>query len=243
MTTKRLLDFERFVRFLAERPLKRKSNMANMIEPCCAERQLPQLLREKKGHAVMLQTSGDVTVTAMTKAVSGMTGRGHRMTLWVPEVTKETLAFVAKGIRLGTMRGVRLLTRDDQRELVREVLADVIGMVSQEHGAVEVVYGVDETLTDDVLMFDGPQGVVVLHGTMVQNVEPGLHMYGGIFATDAAIVTAVIGDAIESRTRLRGASVVAEQPDEAPADATGDVAGSVVDTPDEKPAKKKKTKE
>jgi hypothetical protein len=96
---------------------------------------------------------------------------------------------------------------------------------------------------------------VVLHGTMVQKVEPGLHLYGGIFATDAAIVTAVIGDAIESRTRLRGASVVAEQPDEAPADsqpstadvapadATGDVAGSVVDTPDEKPAKKKKTKE
>lgn len=214
-----------------------------MIEPCCAERQLPQLLREKKGHAVLLQTSGDVTVTAMTKAVSGMTGRGHRMTLWVPEVTKETLVFVAKGIRLGTMRGVRLLTRDDQGELVREVLADVIGMVSQEHGAVEVVYGVDETLTDDVLMFDGPQGVVVLHGTMVQKVEPGLHLYGGIFATDAAIVTAVIGDAIASRTRLRGASVVAEQPDEAPADATGDVAGSVGDTPDEKPAKKKKTKE
>lgn len=189
----------------------------------------------------MLQTSGDVTVTAMTKAVSGMTGRGHRMTLWVPEVTKETLAFVAKGIRLGTMRGVRLLTRDDQSELVREVLADVIGMVSQEHGAVEVVYGVDETLTDDVLMFDGPQGVVVLHGTMVQKVEPGLHLYGGIFATDAAIVTAVIGDAIESRTRLRGADVVSEQRTDT--DGTDDVAGSVGDTPDEKPAKKKKTKE
>ena len=184
-----------------------------MIEPCCAERQLPQLLREKKGHAVLLQTSGDVTVTAMTKAVSGMTGRGHRMTLWVPEVTKETLAFVAKGIRLGTMRGVRLLTREDQSELVREVLADVIGMVSQEHGAVEVVYGVDDTLTDDVLMFDGPQGVVVLHGTMVQKVEPGLHLYGGIFATDAAIVTAVIGDAIESRTRLRACSMTnSEEP-------------------------------
>ena len=233
-----------------------------MIEPCCAERQLPQLLREMKGHAVMLQTSGDVTVTAMTKAVSGMTGRGHRMTLWVPEVTKETLVFVAKGIRLGTMRGVRLLTRDDQGELVREVLADVIGMVSQEHGAVEVVYGVDETLTDDVLMFDGPQGVVVLHGTMVQKVEPGLHLYGGIFATDADIVTAVIGDAIESRTRLRGADVISEQrtdtdgtdEGEEPAssvvseqrtdtDGTDDVAGSVVDTPEEKPAKKKKTKE
>ena len=236
--------------------------MANMIEPCCAERQLPQLLREKKGHAVMLQTSGDVTVTAMTKAVSGMTGRGHRMTLWVPEVTKETLAFVAKGIRLGTMRGVRLLTREDQGKLVREVLADVIGMVSQEHGAVEVVYGVDETLTDDVLMFDGPQGVVVLHGTMVQKVEPGLHLYGGIFATDADIVTAVIGDAIESRTRLRGADVISEQrtdtdgtdEGEEPAssvvseqrtdtDGTDNVAGSVGDTPDEKPSKKKKTKE
>ena len=225
-----------------------------MIEPCCAERQLPQLLREKKGHAVLLQTSGDVTVTAMTKAVSGMTGRGHRMTLWVPEVTKETLAFVAKGIRLGTMRGVRLLTREDQGELVREVLADVIGMVSQEHGAVEVVYGVDETLTDDVLMFDGPQGVVVLHGTMVQKVEPGLHLYGGIFATDADIVTAVIGDVIESRTRLRGADIISEQRTDTDGtnggeeqrtdtDGTDDVAGSVVDTPEEKPAKKKKTKE
>ena len=33
----------------------------NIIEPCCAERQLGQLLREAHGHAALFQTNGDVT--------------------------------------------------------------------------------------------------------------------------------------------------------------------------------------
>ena len=62
--------------------------MENIIEPCCAERDLPALLREQKGRAVMFQTYGDVTFEIMMKSVASMAGNDHlTVTLAVEEVT------------------------------------------------------------------------------------------------------------------------------------------------------------
>lgn len=63
-------------------------NMTTIIEPCCAERQLPALLREQKGRAVLFQTYGDVTFDNILKSVSSMAGNDHlTMTLCCREVT------------------------------------------------------------------------------------------------------------------------------------------------------------
>jgi hypothetical protein len=60
----------------------------NIIEPCCAERQLPALLREQKGRAVLFQTYGDVTFDNILKSVSSMAGNDHlTLTLAAREVT------------------------------------------------------------------------------------------------------------------------------------------------------------
>jgi hypothetical protein len=60
----------------------------NIIEPCCAERQLPALLREQKGRAVLFQTYGDVTFDNILKSVSSMAGNDHlTVTLAAREVT------------------------------------------------------------------------------------------------------------------------------------------------------------
>ena len=62
--------------------------MTTIIEPCCAERQLPALLREQKGRAVLFQTYGDVTFDNILKSVSSMAGNDHlTMTLACHEVT------------------------------------------------------------------------------------------------------------------------------------------------------------
>jgi hypothetical protein len=62
--------------------------MTTIIEPCCAERQLPALLREQKGRAVLFQTYGDVTFDNILKSVSSMAGNDHlTMTLCCREVT------------------------------------------------------------------------------------------------------------------------------------------------------------
>lgn len=62
--------------------------MTTIIEPCCAERQLPALLREQKGRAVLFQTYGDVTFNNILKSVSSMAGNDHlTLTLAAREVT------------------------------------------------------------------------------------------------------------------------------------------------------------
>lgn len=62
--------------------------MTTIIEPCCAERQLPALLREQKGRAVLFQTYGDVTFDNILKSVSSMAGNDHlTMTLCCREMT------------------------------------------------------------------------------------------------------------------------------------------------------------
>ena len=51
--------------------------MTPFIEPCCADRQLPALLRENKSHAALFQTAGDITFDHILKAVSSMAGNNH----------------------------------------------------------------------------------------------------------------------------------------------------------------------
>jgi len=46
----------------------------NIIEPCCAERQLGQLLREAHGQAALFQTNGDVTAKLFIKDTMLLSG-------------------------------------------------------------------------------------------------------------------------------------------------------------------------
>lgn len=90
--------------------------MEYIIEPCCAERQLPALLREQKGRAVMFQTYGDVTFEIMLKSVASMAGNDHlTVTLAVEDVTD----------RIG-----RTLRRYEEREWIttlRLIEGDMVG--------------------------------------------------------------------------------------------------------------------
>ena len=226
--------------------------MTTIIEPCCAERQLPALLREQKGRAVLFQTYGDVKLTAMTKAVSGMTGRGHRMTLAVPQVTKETLQFAAKGIRLGTMTALRLITRDDQSALIREHLAALTSAapasaavpVASASGpasapAVAAVppaspiidYAIDPALAFSLLMFDGPQGVVILQGDILQAVTPALRLYAGQFATDPAAIKPITAT-IDALFRARRAPAAVPEAAVPEASASGSAPAVPTATPE-----------
>lgn len=78
--------------------------MTTIIEPCCAERQLPALLREQKGRAVLFQTYGDVTFDNILKSVSCMAGNDHL-----------TLTLAARAV---TDRMQRTLQRYQQRQWI-----------------------------------------------------------------------------------------------------------------------------
>ena len=65
----------------------------NIIEPCCAERQACFLLREERGHAVLMQTNGDVTIAKWLQAVMLLSGdRPRTLTLWLPPTAVPSVA-------------------------------------------------------------------------------------------------------------------------------------------------------
>jgi hypothetical protein len=93
--------------------------MMNIIEPCCAERQLPQLLREQKGRAVLFQTYGDVTFENILHSVSCMAGNDHlTMTLACGEVTQKMQRTLQRYQDRQWITTLHLLTDDLEGETI-----------------------------------------------------------------------------------------------------------------------------
>lgn len=93
--------------------------MIDIIEPCCAERQLPALLREQKGRAALFQTYGDVTFGKLLKSVSCMAGDDHlTMTLAVREVTGKMRRTLQDYQNRQWITTLRVLTDDLNGEVI-----------------------------------------------------------------------------------------------------------------------------
>ena len=93
--------------------------MTHFIEPCCADRQLPALLRESQPRAVLFQTAGDVTFDQLLKAVSSMAGNNIlTMTLAVPEVTAKMQKTIDHYQQREWITTVNVLTNDLNGQLV-----------------------------------------------------------------------------------------------------------------------------
>ena len=93
--------------------------MTTIIEPCCAERQLPALLREQKGRAVLFQTYGDVTFDNILKSVSSMAGNDHlTLTLAAREVTDRMQRTLQRYQQRQWITTLRVLTDDLLGEVI-----------------------------------------------------------------------------------------------------------------------------
>lgn len=96
------------------------------IEPCCAERQLPRLLKEQ-GMA-FFQTSGDVTVRHLMKSVGCMVKNGCTMWLMAASVDVELLRVIRHWQERGWVAQVRLMTREDcEAAVAGEMAIRVVG--------------------------------------------------------------------------------------------------------------------
>ena len=92
------------------------------IEPCCAERQLPALIRESRG-LCFFQTAGDVTIEKLFQATASLVSNDPKaMLLVVPEADLQLLRFLAYAFRRSWLRALLLLTQPAQKELVETEL-------------------------------------------------------------------------------------------------------------------------
>jgi hypothetical protein len=173
----------------------------NIIEPCCAERQLGHLLRENAGHAILLQTNGDVTLAKWMQATMLLSGdRPRTLTIAMPACTEKTMATVAKYLQLGWVGTLRLLTTQQIPAELLQHLADKTGCPLPDLLR-RLELAEDAAGPEGLLMFSGSNGTVAVQGAMTDAPVPGLHLYAAVMGRTIGAAVRSVTDAWEARFR------------------------------------------
>ena len=181
----------------------------NMIEPCCAERQLAQLLRETARHAVMFQTNGDVTATHFIKDTMLLAGdRPRTLTIAADTLPVEAMRLVARYARLGYIAALRLMIPQTE---------DISGMIAGIACPVEVAVIPEGVTVPALMIWSGTPNTVVIQGVMPDVTTPALHLYTGLLCGCNSLTLRSATDAFEALFRSRRTDVTKnDAPDPAP---------------------------
>lgn len=150
------------------------------IEPCCCDRQLPALLRERR--TAFFQTNGDVTVQKFMGAVGCMAGQPSELWLMLPAVDFALLRTLRQWFQRGWISSLHLLTQENQEaEVMAELGAATAGENASEENGAAVDYAHDPLVIDGLLAFIGPEHVVAVQGAMLTKVDFSLSLYAASF--------------------------------------------------------------
>lgn len=164
-----------------------------MIEPCCCERQLPQLLKEANGMTMMF-TNGDVTLDHFFRSVSSLAGTRHKMMLVMTEPDVQVMRWLRYWLQRGWTTEVQLTTKVDCKELVQTELEGLTERIS---------LAIDDTLQSELVSFEGDGGTVVVAGRMLSEMAAGLTTYACYSGKGRGIVAELL-EAVEARHRVKG---------------------------------------
>lgn len=187
-----------------------------LIESCCTERLLPALLREAKGGAATWLTMGDVTLKRYSESLARLAGNRTQTTLVVRRPDLQMMRWAKRWLDMGWTTELRIMSREDCRELVREELS---GHMSK------VVLAVDETVDDEMLSWEGELGTVVVCGRMLSVVEAGIKTYAGYFGVERGVMRELL-EATEARIKRHRVDI---SPSTGDATQNGDSPRSAID--------------
>lgn len=179
------------------------------IEPCCAERQLPALIRESRG-LCFFQTAGDVTIEKLFQATASLVSNDPKaMLLVVPEADLQLLRFLAYAFRRSWLRALLLLTQTAQRELVETELQPYLQAV---HYAADpmVLDGLYVVASEQLRVKSEELGaqsgekkkVLILQGPILSHPDPSLCQYVACLTTSNDTVRQA-SDAAVAKLRLK----------------------------------------
>lgn len=161
------------------------------VEHCCCERQLPKLLREKD---IFFQTSGDVTVAHLMKAIGCMVENGSAMWLVIPDVDVNLLRTIRHWFSREWIIALHLLTNAPRHALVKQEL----------DGCPNVEYAADDMITDGFLAFCGKENTVAVQGAMLLEKQFSTRLYAGWYGQrDGAKFDALLKP-FASKMRVKG---------------------------------------
>lgn len=144
------------------------------IEPCCCDRQLPQLLRQQRG-ATLFQTNGDVTATHLLKAVCCMVEYGNELWLAADALDLQLLRLLRHWHERNWIDHLWLITKEDQTDTVTAELSATYS----DH----LHYVYRDTLATQLFCYLGPKHALVVQGEirLTPCTSPQLTTYSAIF--------------------------------------------------------------
>ena len=152
------------------------------IEPCCCDKQLPALLRERR--TAFFQTNGDVTVQKFMGAVGCLAGQPSELWLMLPAVDLALLRTLRQWFQRGWINSLHLLTQENQEKMVMGELGEAVqcaAVAQQPTKQVAVDYAHDPLVLDGLMAFIGPTDVVAIQGAMLTQVDFSLSLYAAAF--------------------------------------------------------------
>ena len=161
------------------------------IEPCCCDKQLPALLRERR--TAFFQTNGDVTVQKFMGAVGRMAGQPSELWLMMPQVNLALLRTLRQWFQRGWINSLHLLTQENQETMVMGELGEAalasarpLGRFAPQRTPAEgtagaVDYAHDPLVLDGLMAFIGTTDVVAIQGAMLTQVDFSLSLYAAAF--------------------------------------------------------------
>lgn len=185
----------------------------NIIEPCCAERQLGQLFREAHGHAALFQTNGDVTAKLFIKDTMLLSGdRPRTLTIATREMPQEAMRFISRYASLGYIATLRLMVHESDLAL-HPAFPDC---------EVQLALLPDDKPVPELMMWRGSSHTVIIQGTMPDTVSPALHLYGGQLGGNNSPAIHAATAAFEALFRARRTELEAPVVSGSPADNDAD---------------------
>jgi hypothetical protein len=172
--------------------------MTNIIEPCCAERQLGQLFREAHGHAALFETNGDVTAKLFIKDTMLLSGdRPRTLTIAASEMPQEAMRLISRYAQLGYIATLRLMVHESDLAL-HPAFPDC---------EVQIALLPDDQPIPELMIWRGSSHTVVIQGSMPDTVSPALHLYAGQLGGNNSPAIHAATSAFEALFRARRVEV------------------------------------
>lgn len=151
-----------------------KEKIPTYIEPCCCDRQLPELFRND---IVFFQTNGDVTEDKLLTSVSHLVGDGAILVYTNYMIDGRFLKVIKHYFERGWISGVILLcdTETVVTEVTRQHIVATLGDYLE-----NVHFAVDPLIVNSQMVLVGEKKFVVIRGDLSMTVNFGMSMFAGI---------------------------------------------------------------
>ena len=180
------------------------------IEPCCCENQLPRLLRQAGAHAVMFQTSGDVTISHLMKSVMLLSGeRPRTLTLALPTLSAELIPLLRRYMTLEWVAHLNLILNASIEAVDLYPQLERIGVPMD-----RITYApVADASCMGLLMFAGDTHTVAIAGHLEPTPSQGLHLYSALLGPSGSPALRSFTDPITALIRARKVELKAPEPE------------------------------